>query len=72
MANTLHHIELRAGETVRIGDSMVTLTHKSGQRARLAICADPKTLIVRPGRINTGAQECASSPEEAANGKHPV
>lgn len=73
MASTLHHIELRAGETVRIGDVMVTLAHKSGQRARLAICADPKTPIVRPGgRIHTGAQECASSSEEAANGKYPV
>lgn len=73
MSTTLHHIELRAGETVRIGDALVTLAHKSGQRARLAICVDQTTRIVRPGgRATTGAQECASSPEEAPNGKHPL
>ncbi|WP_431106613.1 hypothetical protein [Variovorax paradoxus] len=73
MSTTLVHVELRVGETMRIGDTLITLSQKSGQRARLAICADPSTNIVRPrGRNTTGAQECASSPEEAANGKHPV
>jgi len=73
MSTTLVHVELRVGETVRIGNTLVTLSQKSGQRARLAICADANTPIQRPaGRATTGAQECASSAEEAANGKHPV
>ena len=71
MSTTLVHIELRAGETVRIGDALVTLTQKSGQRARLAVCADRSIQIVRPGgRQTTSAQECASSTEEASHGKH--
>lgn len=71
MSTTLVHIELRAGETVRIGGALVTLTQKSGQRARLAVCADRSIEIVRPGgHPTTGAQECASSIEEANHGKH--
>ena len=63
-ARTRIHVEIRTGESFTIGDSTVTLEHKSGQRARLLVQAGAGIVVSHPGRksnINPGAQECASS-----------
>lgn len=46
-------IDLRPGESVRIGDiAVVTLEEKSGKIARLAIQADKSIPVSRSGRQN--------------------
>ncbi len=42
-------LELRVGESVKIGDAVVTLEDKSGKVARLAIDADKSVPIMRIG-----------------------
>jgi hypothetical protein len=43
-------IELRVGETASIGDAVVTLEEKSGQRARLRVVAPPGVRVDPPAR----------------------
>ena len=66
------HIDLRVGESLRLGDAILTLKEKSGRLARLTVRA-PGAVQVRQ---QPGAQECASSPQrgskEQAHGQHPV
>ena len=66
------HIDLRVGESLRLGDAILTLKEKSGRLARLTVRA-PEAVQVRQ---QPGAQECASSPQwgskEQAHGQHPV
>ena len=52
------HIDLRVGQSLRMGDAVVTLQEKSGRMARLTVRA-PGVVQVRQ---QPGAQECASSP----------
>ena len=52
------HIDLRVGESLRLGGAVVTLKEKSGRMARLTVRA-PEAVQVRQ---QPGAQECASSP----------
>lgn len=68
------HIDLRVGESLRVGDSVITLAKKDGQRARLTVTAPRSTPVVRPNQ-QPSAQECASSPiagKEHTHGKHPL
>jgi hypothetical protein len=60
------HIDLRLGQSVRIGDAVVRLEKKHGQAARLRITAPPGLGIKK----SPGAQECASFMKEQANGQH--
>ena len=66
------HIDLRVGQSLRLGGAVVTLKEKSGRLARLTVRA-PGAVQVRQ---QPGAQECASSPhwgsKEQAHGQHPV
>ena len=66
------HIDLRVGESLRLGDAVLTLKEKSGRLARLTVRA-PGAVQVRQ---QPGAQECVSSPhrgsKEQAHGQHPV
>ena len=66
------HIDLRVGESLRLGDAVLTLKEKSGRLARLTVRA-PGAVQVRQ---QPGAQECASLPQrgskEQAHGQHPV
>lgn len=66
------HIDLRVGQSLRLGDAVVTLQGKSGRMARLTVRA-PEAVQVRQ---QPGAQECASLPQrgnkEQAHGQHPV
>ena len=66
------HIDLRVGQSLRLGDAVVTLQGKSGRMARLTVRA-PEAVQVRQ---QPGAQECASSPhwgsKEQAYGQHSV
>lgn len=66
------HIDLRVGQSLRLGDAVVTLKEKSGRMARLTVRA-PEAVQVRQ---QPGAQECASSPhwgsKEQAHGQHSV
>lgn len=41
-------IELRVGDSVSIGDAVVTLQEKSGQRARLRVVAPPGVRVNPP------------------------
>lgn len=43
-------IELRVGDSVSIGDAVVTLQEKSGQRARLRVVAPPGVRVDPPAR----------------------
>lgn len=73
MSTTKFHIELSAGQTLTIGNSTVTLEHKSGHRARLLVQAPPDVEIVSPARSQTSitcAHECASSPAKAKEQPH--
>ena len=66
------HIDLRVGQSLRVGDAVLTLKEKSGRMARFTVRA-PGSVQVRQ---QPGAQECASSPhrgsKEQAHGQHPV
>ena len=54
------HIDLRVGQSLRLGDAVLTLQEKSGRMARLTVRA-PEAVQVRQ---QPGAQECASSPHQ--------
>ena len=56
------HIDLRVGESLRLGDAILTLKEKSGRLARLTVRA-PGAVQVRQ---QPGAQECASSPHRGS------
>ena len=62
------HIELRIGESLQVGDALITLGGQSGRRARLAVQA-PKSLTVRRN-INPSAQERAPQPEKGKEHPH--
>lgn len=66
------HIDLRVGQSLRLGDAVLTLREKSGRMARLTVRAPEAVQVRQP----PGAQECASSPhwgnKEQAHGQHPV
>lgn len=68
MSATKFHIELAAGQSITVGDTIVTLQHKSGQRARLLVQAPTNTSVTHPGRnpvSNPSAHECAPCPARA-------
>ena len=56
------HIDLRVGESLRLGDAVLTLKEKSGRLARLTVRA-PGAVQVRQ---QPGAQECASLPHRGS------
>ena len=56
------HIDLRVGESLRLGDAVLTLKEKSGRLARFTVRA-PEAVQVRQ---QPGAQECASSPRRGS------
>lgn len=65
--NTVIHAEIQVGQTITIGDTVVTLADKSGRKARLTIVGPRETRIKLPNR----AQERASRPttgKELAHG----
>lgn len=67
-ARTRFYLEISPGESFAVGDSIVTLEKKSGQRARLLVQAHAGITITKPS-----AQECAPSPEkEPSYGQYPV
>ena len=78
MSATKFYIELAAGQSITVGDAIVTLQHKSGQRARLLVQAPANTPVTHPGRnpvSNPSAHECASSPgtgKEHTHGQYPL
>lgn len=41
-------VDVKVGETLTIGDTDITLVHKSGQLARLIVIAPPETEITTP------------------------
>lgn len=53
-------IDLRVGETLRVGDALIRLERKDGRRVRLMVQAPRTTKIQPPAKPR--AQECASSP----------
>lgn len=63
------HIDLRVGQSLRLGDAVVTLQGKSGRMARLTVRA-PEAVQVRQ---QPGAQECAPlAKEEPHRGRDPI
>lgn len=52
-------INLKIGESVRIGEAVITLEEKSGKSARIAIDADRSIAVTRV-QPNTTAQLAAS------------
>ena len=78
MSATKFHIELVVGQSITVGDTIVTLQHKSGQRARLLVQAPANTPVTHPGRnpvSNPSAHECAPSAvttKEHTHGQYPI
>lgn len=74
MSTTKLHVELAAGQSLTIGGAVVTLEHKSGQRARLTVVAPADLQIIHP-KTHPSAHECASSPtpgKEHTHGQYPL
>lgn len=61
---TKMHVDLKTGETLRIGNTTVRLERKSGQLARLVVTADAETTITPPN----AARKSVLQPE---NLEHP-
>ncbi|WP_374377745.1 hypothetical protein [Pseudomonas fluvialis] len=55
-------IDLKVGETLTIGGATVRLVKKSGQLARLEVCADPSIQIDKPRQ-----RDCAGSAHNRAH-----
>jgi hypothetical protein len=62
MSKFIH--ELRAGDTLQVGDAVIRLIEKSGKRARLEVSAPV-------GTVSINAQECSQN-ARSDHGKHPV
>ena len=56
------HIDLRVGQSLRLGDAVLTLQEKSGRLARFTVRAPEAVQVRQP----TSAQECASSPQRGS------
>ena len=54
--------ELRPGQTLRIGDSFVTLEQKTGQRARLRVESDAPTALASTPAIQRPEPPRATPP----------
>ena len=57
-------IDLRVGETLRVGDALIRLERKDGRRVRLLVQAPRTTKIQPPAKPR--AQECASTPHRGS------
>ena len=56
------YLNLRVGESVRLGEAQITLAVKSGQRARLVVRAPQQVTVVYPkNHLGTG---CPSPPSQ--------
>ena len=51
------YVELKVGESLILGNTIISLESKSGQRARLAINADKNLLIITPQKQRMSANE---------------
>ena len=51
------HVDLKLGQVLLIGDTVIRLEKKSGQVARLLIEADPDTPITPPARMSASPSE---------------
>ena len=60
------HIDLRVGQSLRLGDAVLTLQEKSGRMARLTVRA-PEAVQVRQQPC---AQECAPRPDKGKEQAH--
>lgn len=71
---TIMHIDLKMGESLRIGGATVRLEKKSGQMARLRVIADADTKIVAPAdrRAANTARMSALFDQGEHYGKHPL
>ena len=66
-------VEIKVGESLRIGDALLVLEKKSGQVARLRIDADPSIPVISPKTRrhqgdNPQRMSAASSIEDQHNG----
>ena len=51
------YVELKVGESLYIGNTVISLESKSGQRARLAINVDENLIITTPQKQRMSANE---------------
>lgn len=63
-------IDLKVGETLTIGTTLVRLEKKSGQVARLAIVADESTTVNIPKTRRNTASEARMSALHIESGAH--
>ena len=63
-------IDLRVGETLRVGEALIRLERKDGRRVRLLVQAPRTTKIQPPAKPR--AQECASTQTEEGAGLWPI
>ena len=64
---------LRVGESLRVGEALITLQEKNGRMAKLTIDAAPEVLIQTPQKISGAtARRSALQPGAANHGEHSV
>ena len=56
------HIDLRVGQSLRVGDAVLTLQEKSGRLARFTVLAPGAVQV----RSTHRAQECAPTPQRGS------
>ena len=64
---------LRVGESLRVGEALITLQEKNGRMAKLTIDAAPEVLIQTPQKIHGATARKSALQQGAANhGEHSV
>ena len=64
---------LRVGESLRVGEALITLQEKNGRMAKLTIDAAPEVPIQTPQKISGAtARRSAPQPGAANHGEHSV
>lgn len=63
-------VDVRVGEKLIIGDTVVSLASKSGQLARLVVEARPDIKIITPKKQRMSAEPLKK--EEGTHGEHPI
>ena len=61
-------VDLKVGETLTIGSTTIRLEKKSGQTARLVVCAEKQTAITTPNVARMSVLQATS--EYTHHGKH--
>ncbi|WEE79465.1 hypothetical protein LZ683_08930 [Comamonas testosteroni] len=65
-----HYINIKAGESFEIGDTIVMLDQKRGSIARLVVLADRSVPVKNPEEIKSVRRSAPLPSQGDTNGKH--